>query len=118
MHSLTPVIVHTPRSLLDMGVDPSSELGARLLACRLRLHWLRRGTDVPAIIRLTVPPIMNGSKARREPCYAPLLQFEAARGVHESAVPRLLRAIEDEVDALLTSRINVRPDQKIERAAA
>lgn len=117
MHPFTPDIMRTDRPVSSLGIDPSSELGARLLAARMRLCWLRRGFDVPVIVRLTVPPVKTGTKARREPCFGAHLVREATRRVNGDEALVLVRAIEDEVEAALTSRLNVRTDPMTKVAA-
>lgn len=96
-------IATTDRPLTSLNIDPSSELGAHLTGCRLRLYWLRRGYDVPVVVRMTVVPALSTTKARREPCYAAQLDLPFARRVNGSEVFSIQKLVLDEIEALVTT---------------
>jgi hypothetical protein len=94
-------IATTDRPLSSIGIDPSSELGAMLTGCRLRLYWLHRGYDVPVVVRLTVPPVASKTKARREPCYAAQLEMRLSRRINGGEAFAVRQAALDEIEALV-----------------
>jgi hypothetical protein len=103
MNRIALEIATTDRPLTSLNIDPSSELGAHLTGCRLRLYWLRRGYDVPVVVRQTVAAAMSTTKARRQPCYAAQLDMPFARKVTGHEVFSIQQLLLDEVEALVTS---------------
>lgn len=100
--NLAHEIANNPdRFVSSLGIDPSTEIGANLLACRLRLYWLQRGFYVPATVQCTVRASTNGVKTKRLPVYSASLVTTAAQRVTEAELPALKAAIEAEIQMWL-----------------
>jgi hypothetical protein len=90
-------IVDPNYPLVKLGVDPSTAIGAQILALRLRRYWLDHNLDVPAEVYVVQSRIDSKGGARcGHTVYSARVDFKAAKKVGEHQRIKLILSIEDE----------------------
>lgn len=90
-------LINPNRSFAELGVDPSTAIGAQLLALRLRRYWLDRNLDVPTEVYVVQSRVDSKGGARcGHTIYSARADFKAAKKVDEERRARLIMSIEDE----------------------
>lgn len=95
--------INLQRPISSMGIDPSSERGARLLAIRIKRYWLVRNVDVPVVVEKKVPIDHFKGKKRTisNVVWGATARWREAIKVNDDVKRVLLSALDDEMEALL-----------------
>ena len=83
--------------LTSLGVDPSTAIGAQILALRLRRYYLNQNIDVPAEVYVVQSRVdkKGGPKGGRT-IYSARLDMKAAKAVDNNRRLQLIASIEQE----------------------
>jgi len=87
------------RPLVEMGIDPSSALGARIQAIRIRRYWLQRNVDLDIDVVVTVHRLEGRGhpRAMSQTVYGVRADFKNARKItDEGHRLALLANLQDE----------------------
>lgn len=94
--SINREIVDPNYPMAKLGVDPSTAIGAQILALRLRRYWLDQNLDVPAEVYVVQSRGDKGGPAHCRTVYGARVDFKAAKKVGEHQRIKLILSIEDE----------------------
>lgn len=98
--SMNTAIVNPRYPLAELGVDPSTAIGAQILALRLRRFWLDQHLDVPCEIYVVQSRVdQKGGPRHGRTIYSARADFKAARKVDDIGRLALIMSIEDEAGA-------------------
>lgn len=94
-------LLETDRNIITLGYEPSTERGARVLAYRIRIAWLRKGWDIPCTYGMVVKAkkadnIGHGSKGHRD-IFGPKLLMKCARRVNAREAQALIDFLKEEM---------------------
>lgn len=90
-------LINPNRAFADLGVDPSTSIGAQILALRIRRYWLDRLLDVPTEVYVVQSRVDSKGGARcGHTIYSARADFKAAKKIDEERRARLILSIEDE----------------------
>ena len=90
-------IVNPMYPFANLGVDPSTAIGAQILALRLRRFWLDKYLDVPCEIYVVQSRIDTEGGARcGHTIYSARANFKAAKKVDDRRRLELSLSVEDE----------------------
>jgi hypothetical protein len=83
--------------MIKLGIDPSTAIGAQILALRLRRYWLDRNLDVPCEMYVVQSRIdSKGGPRCGHTIYSARADFKAAKKVDANRRLQLILSIEDE----------------------
>ncbi len=83
--------------MAELGVDPSTAIGAQILALRIRRYWLDQLLDVPCEVYVVQSRVdEKGGPRSGQTIYSARADFKAAKKIDEERRARLLMSIEDE----------------------
>lgn len=94
--SINREIVNPKYPLVNLGVDPSTAIGAQILALRLRRFWLDQNLDVPCEIYVVQSRADKGGPSHCRTIYGARADFKAAKKVDDNRRLQLIMSIEDE----------------------
>lgn len=90
-------LVDPMRPLVSLGIDPSTAIGAHILALRLRRFWLGRNYDVPTEVYVVQSRVDSKGGARcGHTIYSARADFKAAKKIDDDRKYQLILSIEDE----------------------
>jgi hypothetical protein len=100
---LAETILFSDRKLASLGIDPSSELGARLLGARIKLYWISQYWDVPVVVTSKTSSFREDEIGRMQArvVYSPVIVQKLARKVTvEEALNLRIKVMEEVVEAV------------------
>jgi hypothetical protein len=97
--SIYSELINPNRRMAELGVDPSTAIGAQILALRLRRYWLDQNLDVPAEMYVVQSRAEKGGERNGRTIYSARLDFKAAKKVDDVRRAQLIMSIEDEAGA-------------------
>lgn len=95
--SIQRELVNPHRPFADLGIDASTNIGAQILALRIRRYWLDKSIDVPCEVYVVQSRVdERGGPRNGHTVYSARADFKAAKKVDDVTRHRLILSIEDE----------------------